>query len=244
VTSRHSWTHARSRSHLLSVLLFASILASNSCRPALASSSDVEGPGSLPATPAAAILSSVRDVAASAASLSSEAGRAVSLKSASGTNATGTTSVAGHPEAHQAASIAASNLTSPGAIKTSQSPAQLFRDARGGGHPIGVVELFEWVLVLVLIAPGTFPALSCIVLACASFWRRRTVFLWAPNRPPSVAQPLVPAFPEDMDLEHGWDASKSRRCRSSTSSLQQDAGGSQPVSLVSASCPGPNTHAE
>ncbi len=37
----------------------------------------------------------------------------------------------------------------------------------------GVIEFIEWLFVFLLIAPGTFPAISCILLACATAWRRR-----------------------------------------------------------------------
>lgn len=37
----------------------------------------------------------------------------------------------------------------------------------------GFIQFFEWLFVLILVAPGTFPFMGCVLLSCASFWRRR-----------------------------------------------------------------------
>lgn len=36
----------------------------------------------------------------------------------------------------------------------------------------GLVELAEWLFVVFLVAPGTFPAAGCMLLACLNAWRR------------------------------------------------------------------------
>lgn len=37
----------------------------------------------------------------------------------------------------------------------------------------GLIELIEWLFVFFLVAPGTFPAIGCVLYACTSFARRR-----------------------------------------------------------------------
>lgn len=37
----------------------------------------------------------------------------------------------------------------------------------------GFIQFIEWLFVFILVAPGTFPLFGCIILSCASFWRRR-----------------------------------------------------------------------
>lgn len=37
----------------------------------------------------------------------------------------------------------------------------------------GFIELIEWLFVFILVAPGTFPAIGCVLYACTSFARRR-----------------------------------------------------------------------
>lgn len=46
------------------------------------------------------------------------------------------------------------------------------RKIMNDGRP-GFLEFFEWMFVLILVAPGTFPAMGCVLLTCTSFWRRR-----------------------------------------------------------------------
>lgn len=36
-----------------------------------------------------------------------------------------------------------------------------------------LIEFIEWTFVFILVAPGTFPALGCLLLSCAAFFRRR-----------------------------------------------------------------------
>ena len=37
----------------------------------------------------------------------------------------------------------------------------------------GFIEFIEWLFVFILVAPGTFPAIGCMIFACGNFWRRR-----------------------------------------------------------------------
>ena len=46
------------------------------------------------------------------------------------------------------------------------------RKIMNDGRP-GFLEFFEWMFVFILVAPGTFPVMGCVLLTCTSFWRRR-----------------------------------------------------------------------
>lgn len=48
----------------------------------------------------------------------------------------------------------------------------------------GFIELIEWLFVFILVAPGTFPAIGCILYSCTSFFHRR---LLANGEPPASA---------------------------------------------------------
>jgi hypothetical protein len=155
----------------------------------------------------------------------------ISIANSSNTRNTGQIS----PDASAQTHIASTHVLP--AVTGSNSPSQLFRNARGGSHPIGLVELFEWVLFLVLIAPGTFPALSCIVLACAGFWRRRSTSIWPSRR---IGALHVAEISPDPDLEQGW-AQKSRRRAHAASSEDGEVSAALIPNSVSSPVP---SHAE
>lgn len=47
------------------------------------------------------------------------------------------------------------------------------REQSAGLMKGGFIEFIEWLFVFILVAPGTFPAIGCVILSCTSFWRRR-----------------------------------------------------------------------
>lgn len=54
--------------------------------------------------------------------------------------------------------------------------SEMIAEARAHSNRLmkgGFIEFIEWLFVLILVAPGTFPAIGCILLSCSSFWRRR-----------------------------------------------------------------------
>lgn len=56
------------------------------------------------------------------------------------------------------------------------SASQMIAEARSQSNKLlkgSFIEFVEWLFVIILVAPGTFPAMACIVLSCATFWRRR-----------------------------------------------------------------------
>lgn len=58
----------------------------------------------------------------------------------------------------------------------------------------GIIELIEWLFVFILVAPGTFPAIGCILYACTNFARRRffASFFETPNSSlPSAPYPVT-----------------------------------------------------
>lgn len=62
------------------------------------------------------------------------------------------------------------------AANGTMSTGEMIAEARarsGGVLQGGIVEFVEWVFVIVLVAPGTFPAMGCVILSCTSLWRRR-----------------------------------------------------------------------
>jgi hypothetical protein len=68
--------------------------------------------------------------------------------------------------------------------KKKKSVPDIIKEARKNrGSISGFTELLEWAIVFVLIAPGTFPVMSCVLLACVAFWRRHTRMLFAGHRP-------------------------------------------------------------
>lgn len=92
------------------------------------------------------------------------------------------------------------------------SPSELFHDARARHRrPVGISELFEWAVVFVLIAPGTFPIMSCIILACAAFWRRRTAALWSASSQASSLYISCPQDEAELSNEYGLDMVNYRR---------------------------------
>jgi hypothetical protein len=94
----------------------------------------------------------------------------------------------------------------------SLSPSEMFRDARAQHpRPTGLIDLFEWVLVFILIAPGSFPAFSCIALACIGFWRRRYASYWSQGNQPLGPSPSVASTAEPLAEPPLWDPAKSRR---------------------------------
>lgn len=59
---------------------------------------------------------------------------------------------------------------------SSLGASSVFSKARlQGGQFVngGFVEFIEWLFVFILVAPGTFPAIGCVLLTCTNFWRRR-----------------------------------------------------------------------
>lgn len=69
--------------------------------------------------------------------------------------------------------------------KGKKSVTDIIKEARlNRGSLSGFSELVEWAIFFVLIAPGTFPAMSCVLLACTAFWRRHTRVFWNTQRPP------------------------------------------------------------
>lgn len=56
------------------------------------------------------------------------------------------------------------------------STSEMLAEARSQSRRFmkgGFVEFAEWLFVFILVAPGTFPAIGCVLLSCGSFWRRR-----------------------------------------------------------------------
>lgn len=54
--------------------------------------------------------------------------------------------------------------------------SEMIAEARAHSNRLmkgGFIEFVEWLFVFILVAPGTFPAIGCILLSCSSFWRRR-----------------------------------------------------------------------
>ncbi|CAN8074537.1 unnamed protein product [Agarophyton chilense] len=54
--------------------------------------------------------------------------------------------------------------------------SELFAEARAHSSRLmegGLVQFIEWFLVLLLVAPGTFPVITCVLLSCTSFVQRR-----------------------------------------------------------------------
>lgn len=73
----------------------------------------------------------------------------------------------------------------------------VFGKARSqGGHFVngGFVEFIEWLFVFILVAPGTFPAIGCVLLTCTNFWRRRLAG-------PAADSAVAPRTSEDVDVE-------------------------------------------
>lgn len=58
----------------------------------------------------------------------------------------------------------------------------------------GFVEFIEWLFVFILVAPGTFPAIGCVLLTCTNFWRRRLVGSAAES-------PVASRTSEDVDVD-------------------------------------------
>lgn len=48
----------------------------------------------------------------------------------------------------------------------------------------GIIELIEWLFVFILVAPGTFPAMGCVLYTCTSVARRRINMASAPETQP------------------------------------------------------------
>jgi hypothetical protein len=96
------------------------------------------------------------------------------------TNSTDSPSTAAAPVPPLTTAPAASDGDGTSSAKAGKmSAGEMFRDARSRRPRIsGLHEFFEWALVFVLIAPGTFPAMSCVILACAAFWRRQSRAIW------------------------------------------------------------------
>lgn len=78
-------------------------------------------------------------------------------------------------------------------------------------------ECMEWLLVFLLVAPGSFPALSCAVLACAAFCRRRLAALAACCRASSRSaastegSDVSRGLSSDEELDRFRDFSSTRR---------------------------------
>jgi hypothetical protein len=136
----------------------------------------------------------------------------------------------------------------------SLSAAEMFRDARAQNpRPTGLIDLFEWALVFILIAPGSFPAFSCIALACMGFWRRRYAAHW-PSSSSEGPGTLQVSGPDDETVnEPLWDPAKSRRRIRSThfaAGYTEDLEGGSASAAgpagngSSESNPGPSFHAE
>jgi len=69
-----------------------------------------------------------------------------------------------------------SSSTPEADVGRSMSASEMIAEARAKSKGIlkgGFIEFIEWLFVFILVAPGTFPAIGCIILSCASFWRRR-----------------------------------------------------------------------
>jgi hypothetical protein len=136
----------------------------------------------------------------------------------------------------------------------SMSAAEMFRDARAQNpRPRGLVDLFEWALVFILIAPGSFPAFSCIALACMGFWRRRYVAHWPSSSSEGPGTSHVSDPNDETVNEPLWDPAKSRRrirsahfaaaCTEDLEGGSASAAGPAGVN-GSGSNPGPSFHAE
>lgn len=72
------------------------------------------------------------------------------------------------------------------------STADMIKEARAQKGRLlkgGFIELIEWLFVFILVAPGTFPAIGCVLLTCASFWRRRLGNTGAGNEVPTAMLP-------------------------------------------------------
>lgn len=89
------------------------------------------------------------------------------------------------------------------------STSELFHNARSRhASPIRISELFEWAFVFILIAPGTFPVMSCVILACATFWRRRSAAFWGTTIQSNALRVSVPQEEDVSPNDTGWDVAK------------------------------------
>ena len=102
------------------------------------------------------------------------------------------------------------NDSSNSNLNRSLSLSEMFREARAEySRPINFVDLLEWIIVFILIAPGSFPAFSCIILACVEFWRRRyTPYAALSTQSSASAQP---SFIDDGSSALLWDPARTRR---------------------------------
>ena len=70
--------------------------------------------------------------------------------------------------------------------------SELIAEARAHSRRLmkgGFVQFIEWLFVVILVAPGTFPVFGCVILSCANFWRRR-LGLSSPSPPAPNSEAL------------------------------------------------------
>lgn len=82
----------------------------------------------------------------------------------------------------------------------------------------GFIQYVEWLFVFILVAPGTFPAIGCVILSCTSFWRRRLVGGSGGTESPSLltsssarsGNNSLPSYPRVPHGEHGALVARTR----------------------------------